>query len=140
MRFLDANIFIYAYYRPKVRLNRKAKWMKSEAKEIIRRVNDGEEVITTVIHLSEVNNFLKKAMNPVDLQNLFLDLYSLDNLKILDVTAEDYLSAISMVSETNLDINDCLAIKVMEDLGIREIYSFDRGFEQYVVRLPVEKV
>lgn len=80
------------------------------------------------MHLSEVNNFLKKAMDPDKLQSLLLGIYSSDNLEI----AGDYLSAISMISETGLDANDCLALKVMRDLG----YSFDRGFERFVRRLP----
>jgi len=139
MRFLDANVFIYAYYKPRGNLSDRARWMKEEAKRIIKRINEGERVVTTVVHLSEVNNFLKKALTPERLQNLLLDLYSLDNLEIIDVTAGEYLSAISMISETGLDVNDCLAIKVMRDWGIDEIYSFDKGFDGFVTRLPKEK-
>ncbi len=86
-----------------------------------------------------MNNLLKKTLTPKRLQNLLLDLYSLDNLKIIDVAAEEYLSAISMVSETGLDVNDCLAIKVMRDWGIDEIYSFDKGFDGFVTRLPEKR-
>jgi len=133
MRFLDANIFIYAYYKPRKELSGKARWMKEESKKILKRINDGEEeVVTTVVHLSEVNNFLKKSMDMASLQNL----YSLENFKIVDVSAEDYLAAIAMMAETGLDANNCLALKVMRDMGITEIYSFDRGFERFVRRLP----
>ena len=137
MRFLDANIFIYAYYKPKKKLSDKAKWMKEESKRILKKINDSKEkVVTTVVHLSEVNNFLKKAMDPDSLQNLLLDIYSLHNLKIVDVTVNDYVSTISMISETGLDANDCLALKVMRNLGLNEIYSFDKCFERFVKRLP----
>lgn len=136
MRFLDANIFIYAYYKPRKELSEKAKWMKEESKKILKKINDGEEIVTTVVHLSEVNNFLKKSMDMVTLQNLFLELYSLENFKIFDVRAEDYLAAIAMMAETGLDANDCLALKVMRDMDIKEMYSFDRGFERFVRRLP----
>ena len=133
MRFLDTNIFIYAYYKPRKELSGKARWMKEESKKILKRINDGEEeVVTTVVHLSEVNNFLKKSMDMASLQNL----YSLENFKIVDVSAEDYLAAIAMMAETGLDANNCLALKVMRDMGITEIYSFDRGFERFVRRLP----
>jgi len=126
MRFLDANIFIYAYYKPRKELSGKARWMKEKSKKTLKRINDGEEeVVTTVVHLSEVNNFLKKSMGMASLQNL----YSLENFKIVDVSAEDYLAAIAMMAETGLDANDCLALKVMRDMEITEIYSFDRGFE-----------
>lgn len=136
MRFLDANIFIYAYYKPRKELSEKARWMKEESKKILKKINDGEEIVTTVVHLSEVNNFLKKSMDIVTLQNLFLELYSLENFKIFDVRAEDYLAAIAMMAETGLDANDCLALKVMRDMDIKEMYSFDRGFERFVRRLP----
>ncbi len=136
MKFLDANVFIYAYYRPRKELSEKARWMKEESKKILKRINDGEEVVTTVLHLSEVNNFLKRSMDIASLQNLFLELYSLENFKIAGVSAEDYLGAIAMMAETGLDANDCLALKVMKDLEITEIYSFDRGFERFVTRLP----
>ncbi len=136
MRFLDANIFIYAYYKPRKELSEKAKWMKEESKKILKKINDGEEIVTTVVHLSEVNNFLKKSMDMATLQNLFLELYSLENFKIFDVRAEDYLAAIAMMAETGLDANDCLALKVMRDMDIKEMYSFDRGFERFVRRLP----
>ena len=136
MRFLDANIFIYAYYKPRKELSEKARWMKEESKKILKKINDGEEIVTTVVHLSEVNNFLKKSMDMATLQNLFLELYSLENFKIFDVRAENYLAAIAMMAETGLDANDCLALKVMREMDIKEMYSFDRGFERFVRRFP----
>ena len=35
MRFLDANVFIYAYYKPKRQLTQTEKEMKEQAKSII---------------------------------------------------------------------------------------------------------
>ncbi len=68
--------------------------MKEKSKKILKRINDEEEeVITTVSYLSEVNNLLKKAMNVNDLQSLLLEIHSLENIKIIDVCVEDYLSA-----------------------------------------------
>lgn len=136
MRFLDANIFIYAYYKPGRKISDRAKWMKEESKKILKEVNDGEEVMTTVVHLSEVNNFLKKSMDTTSLENLLLELYMLDNVEITGVSDEDYLSAITMMSETGLDANNSLALKVMREAEVKEIYSFDRGFEHFVKRLP----
>ena len=60
MRFLDANVFIYAYYKPKRKLTERQKEMKERSKEIIRKINEGEDVITTVVHLSEVTNIIKR--------------------------------------------------------------------------------
>ncbi len=129
MKFLDANIFIYAYYRPRHQLTEKQKEMKSRSKEILRRINEGEEVTTTVIHLSEISNILKRALDLNDLSELLIGLYSLNNIKIVDVIKGDYLSAIELMEDITLDPNDCLAIEIMRREGIDEIYSFDGGFD-----------
>ena len=129
MRFFDANVFIYAYYKPKRELTEKEKQMKEHAKEIIRRINEGEEVIMTVVHLSEVANILKRALSMEDLYSLLIGLFSMDNVKIVDVTTEDYFGAVELISELKMDPNDCLAVSVMRRENINEIYSFDRGFD-----------
>lgn len=139
MRFLDANVFIYAYYKPKRELTEEQKIMKEKAKGIIRRINDGkEEVITTVVHLSEVCNILKRAMKLYDLQTFLIGLYSMDNVKIVDVSKDMYFTAIGLMDEFKLDPNDCLAVLVMKQEGINEIYTFDKGFDNvgWIKRLP----
>lgn len=128
-RFLDANVFIYAYYKPKGTLSEEQKKMKEQAKEIIKRINSGESVVTTVVHLSEVANILKRALSAKDLHTLLLGLCSMDNVKVVDVTKEDYMEAIDMTKNIGLDPNDCLAINVMKIEGIKEIYSFDKAFD-----------
>jgi len=139
MRFLDANVFIYAYYRPKHELTEKEKEMKERSKEIIGRINEGEDVITTVIHLSEVSNILKRALSMEDLYSLLIGLFSTDNVNIVDVTVEDYLGAVELMSELKMDPNDCLAVEVMRREDINEIYSFDRGFDGVAGIIRVEK-
>lgn len=130
MRFLDANIFIYAYYKPRIELSKEQKLMKAKSKEIVREINEGKlEVLTTVVHLSEVSNILKRSLSLVDLEALFMTLYSMDNVRIEGVSSEDYLLAVDTASELNLDPNDALAVNVMEKNKISEILSFDRGFD-----------
>ncbi|MEA2074580.1 MAG: type II toxin-antitoxin system VapC family toxin [Euryarchaeota archaeon] len=138
MRFLDANVFIYAYYKPTRELTEKQKQMKERSKEIIRKLNEGEKVITTVVHLSEVSNILKRALSLDDLYSLLIGLYSQDNVRIVDVTKDDYLGAIEMMSELKMDPNDCLAVDMMRCEDINEIYTFDRGFDGVagIIRVP----
>lgn len=138
MRFLDANVFIYAYYKPTRELTKKQKQMKERSKEIIIKINEGEEVITTVVHLSEVTNILKRALSVDDLYSLLIGLCSRDNVRIVDVTVEDYLGAIELMSELKMDPNDCLAVDVMRCEDINEIYTFDRGFDGVagIIRVP----
>jgi hypothetical protein len=131
MKFLDANIFIYAYYKPREKLTSQQKEMKDESKEIIRKINEGKEkVMTTVVHLSEISNILKKALSLDDLYSILITLYSLKNVKIMDVSREDYFGGIELMKEIGLDPNDSLAAQLMKNEGIREIYSFDRDFDR----------
>lgn len=139
MKFLDANIFIYAYYKPRIRLDSGQKRMKDNSKKIIEGINNGQtEALTSVVHLSEVSNILKRSFSVGELTSLIETLYSLDNIAISDVTANDYLIAVEMGEELNLDPNDALAVHLMQENAISEIYSFDECFEKVegIIRLP----
>lgn len=139
MRFLDANIFIYAYYKPRKELTEKERWMKEQAKETISKVSSGEEeVLTTVVHLSKVVNILKYAMPAEKLANFIISLFMLDHVKIRGVTREEYFVATELAEELKIDPNDALAVEVMEADDIREIYSFDSDFDRVngISRLP----
>jgi predicted nucleic acid-binding protein len=63
MKFLDANVFLYAYYKPKKTLPEKEAQMKEQAKRIIANVSQGkEQVLMSVVHISEVANILKHGL------------------------------------------------------------------------------
>lgn len=139
MKFLDANIFIYAYYRPKKDLSEKEEAMKEQAKKIISNISQGkEQVITTVVHISEIVNILKNGMPKDLLTQTLLGLFMLDNLTILDVTKDSYFAAIAIGEDLKLEPNDALAIDIMRQNDIREIYSFDEHFNKIegINRLP----
>jgi predicted nucleic acid-binding protein len=140
MRFLDANVFIYAFYKPKKQLTPKELQMKQQAKRILRDVSEGkEEVLTTVVHISEVVNILKHGMPLDQLTALIRGLFMLDNVKILGVSSDGYFAATELGEDLKLEANDALAVDVMKINGISEIYSFDEHFENIkeIVRLPV---
>jgi hypothetical protein len=139
LRFLDANVFIYAYYKPKKQLTQKEKQMKEQAKQIIANVSLGkEEVMTTVVHLSETVNILKHGMQPDQLTNIIRGLFMLDNVKIHGVTREAYFAATELGDDLKLEVNDALAVDVMKMNDTKEIYSFDEDFDRIagVSRLP----
>jgi uncharacterized protein len=139
MRFLDANIFIYAYYKPKRTLTEKEETMKEQAKKIISNVSQGkEQVMTTVVHISEMVNILKNGLTQDILTETILGLFMLDNVTILDVTKNTYFAAVAIGEDLKLEPNDALAVDVMRQNKIREIYSFDEHFNQIdgVTRLP----
>ena len=139
MKFLDANVFIYAYYKPKRKLTEREKRMKDEAKRIISDISEGkEEAVTTVVHLSEVVNILKHGMPPRELTDFVLSLYILDNLKIYGVSEAEYFAATDLAADLKMDPNDALAVDFMRRNGIEEVYSFDKDFggKEGVKRLP----
>ena len=73
MKFIDSNPFIYAFYKPKNELlDPNKKDLKNKSKAIISRINEGEKVLTTTIHISEVYNLLKRNYNQEILNKLVL--------------------------------------------------------------------
>jgi len=139
MRFLDANIFIYAYYKPKKPLNQKEKQLKKNAKKTITNISQGkEEVLTTIIHISEIVNILKHGLSTGELNKLILGLFMLGNLQIHGVTREQYLAATELADELKLECNDALAIDITKQNNITEIYTFEEDFNniQGIAKLP----
>jgi len=139
MRFLDANVFIYAYYKPKRQLTPNEKQMKENAKKIITNVTQGkEEVMTTVVHVSEIANILKHGMQLDQLIETIRGLFMLDNVKIMGVTSEAYFAATELGDDLKLEANDALAVDFMRQNDVQEIYSFDEHFNEIegIKRLP----
>jgi len=139
MRFLDANIFVYAYYKPKKQLSEKDAQMKKQAKKIIADVSQGkEQVLMTAIHISEAANILKHGLPQEQLTVVLRGLFMLDNLKIVDVSRDQYFAAVELCEDLKLEVNDALAVDVMQQNGLTEIYSFDERFDHVdgISKLP----
>ncbi len=135
VRFIDANVFIYAFLRPRKEPPENVKTIKESAKSILKRVNEGEEVITTVVHLSEVANVVESRAGKEKAAQIILSVLTSSNIRILDVSTADYLKATLIAGEKNLGINDALAYLKMNELTINEIYTFDRDFERLDVKV-----
>lgn len=121
------------------RISERQREIKRKAKDIVRAVSEGkEEVMTTVVHLSEISNILKMEMLLGELYDFLIGLYSRDNVLIADVRSSDYLMAVELMDELNMDPNDCLAVAIMRRNNIGEIYTFDKGFDEVegIKRLP----
>ena len=139
MRFLDANVFIYAYYKPKKQLTDKEKQMKEQAKKIITDISQGrEQALITVVHLAEIVNILKHGMPLEKLTELIRGLLMLENVKVQGVTREAYFVANELGDDLKLEANDALAIDTMRSNNLTEIYTFDRDFDHIegITRIP----
>ncbi|GAB6102425.1 type II toxin-antitoxin system VapC family toxin [Thermococcus atlanticus] len=128
MRFVDANIFLYALLKPKPNLSPEIIERKKKAQEILRRIEEGEEVVTTIVHLSEVANIIEAKVNLTTALEFVEELLTARNVTVLPVEVEDYLKASLIASEKRVSINDALAYLKMRELKIDEIYTFDRHF------------
>ncbi|MHB8165089.1 MAG: type II toxin-antitoxin system VapC family toxin [Methanoregula sp.] len=138
MRFIDANVFIYAVLKPKTALPESLLKSKTAAKEIFLRVNAGEPVTTTTVHLSEVANVLEDAADLGFACDLVSALLSKPSIRVQPVSADTYRESARLAQKYSISINDALALVVMEQQGIDEIYSFDRHFSQAPVRIVQE--
>lgn len=138
MRFVDANVFIYAILKPKRKLNEREREIKRASKEIFERINRGEEVVTTVVHLSEVANILEDAAS-LDFATSFLkDILTKRNIIVMGVRGRDYMESVLQAEEKGVSVNDALAYILMKKRGIEEIYTFDKHFENLDVKIVKE--
>ena len=130
MRFVDSNVLIYAMLKPRKEPDGKIAEMKKRSLEILRRIQEGEAVATTVVHLSEVANIMA-SRNSVRISAEFVrEFMSLKNVEVFEVSPEDYLKASLVASERDVDVSDALAYLRMKEKGIDEIYTFDRHFRK----------
>jgi predicted nucleic acid-binding protein len=142
MRYLDANIFIYAYFKQKKEklLSDKIKWCKQEAKRIIDEINKEENTYCiSLIQLSEVVNLLKGVMSWKNLHNLLRGLISNNSIEVVEMSKLMYINAINKIMDLNIDSNDISAYLLMKEKNIKEIYTFDRDYEAFpdIICLPL---
>ncbi len=132
MIYLDANIFIYAYFKPKKGkpLSNKMKWCKEEAKKIVQKINEEENnYCISLIQLSEVVNLLKNVMSWENLQEFIMGLISNKSIEIIEVSKMLYINAVNKMTEFKMDSNDLSAYLLMKEKNIKEIYTFDQQYE-----------
>lgn len=132
MIYLDANIFIYAYFKPKKgkSLSNKLKWCKEEAKKIVQKINEEDsDYCISLIQLSEVVNLLKNIMSWETLQEFIMGLISNKSVEIIEVKKMLYINAVNKMIEYNMDSNDISAYLLMKEKNIKEIYTFDQQYK-----------
>ena len=133
-RFIDASAILYAVIEPKKPLSKQLLKMKLNAKNILKRINEGEQVITSVVHLSEVSNILEAIKPFSEVANFITDLMMKDSIQVLDVAADDYKTAAFLAKRYEVGVNDTLAKLLMDSNNIGEIYSFDKHFDSLQVK------
>jgi predicted nucleic acid-binding protein len=139
LRFIDSSVFLHAFLRPRRELTGEEQRVKEEAKEIITGVEEGEEVATSTVHLSEVLNIVESGLGLQRSLGLLAWAVSMPNVEVHPVSLGDYEGALPVAREGNVSVNDALAYQLMEEHGLDEVYSFDGHFNQLrgITRLPL---
>jgi predicted nucleic acid-binding protein len=129
--YVDANVFVYAFLKTKRNLQPHEVIIKEAAKKIVSRINEGEKVVISVVHFSEVCNILDDHMPLEEAVAVEKGLLLRENILVCEVTEDDYLNAISIAEDQRVGVNDSLAYVLMKKLGIHKIYSFDKDFDLF---------
>ena len=79
MKFLDSNVVVYAFFVPRRQLSLVEQQLKQKSKKIIEKIDAGEKVAISVVHLSEIANVLRTCFAASDLVSLFESFYTKEN-------------------------------------------------------------
>lgn len=130
MKFIDASVFLYAYLKPKSSMSREIALLKSGAQKIVKRIDAGENAITTLVHISEVVNILEARIPLNKALDVMTVMLTKKNLTVVELMKKDYLKSVKDAQTLMIGINDALAYTVMQKENIHEIYSFDTDFDK----------
>ena len=127
--FVDANVFVFAFLKPKRKLQPHEVTIKEAAKKIVSKISAGEQAACSVVHFSEVCNILECHMALEEALVIEKGLLFRENIHFYEVSKEDYVSALSIMEQYHLGVNDALAYVLMRKNGAAKIYSFDKHFD-----------
>ena len=116
-RFVDSNVFIYAITAHPV--------FGKTAEMILKRIEEGEEAITSTLVLCEVAWVLEAMGRQGIIKPTFEKILSYKTLETVLLDEEDLLTGANNMTVNKLDFNDGVNVAIMMRLGISEIYSND---------------
>lgn len=138
MRFVDSNIFLHAFLKPRRKLTQKELKIKEEAQTIVKEIEAGEEVALSTTHISEVVNIIETSLGLEKSLGFLAWAVTKDTIEVYSVGLGHYETSLPLAKENEISANDALAYLFMKNYGLKEIYSFDKHFDQLkdIVRLP----
>ncbi|MEM0373661.1 MAG: type II toxin-antitoxin system VapC family toxin [Sulfolobales archaeon] len=123
MRFVDANVFIYVLVK-----SPKEDYLTS--KSILKRIEDGEEAITSTSIIQEVVEWLEYNNRRKEVEKFLVALNSYAMMRKVEASWRDMLDAASDMEKYGLDFVDALTLQVMKKNNVTEIYTNDRDFDR----------
>ena len=123
MRFVDANVFIYV-------LVKSPKKDYDISRNILKRIEDGEETATSLAIIQEVVDWLEYNNRRQEVRSFLTAVNSYLAMDKLNITWDDLLTALDDVDEYNIDFVDAVTLQTMKKNKIHEIYSNDYDFNR----------
>jgi predicted nucleic acid-binding protein len=117
-RFIDANIFIYAFTEHSL--------LGKTAKTILERIEKGEAAVTSTLVLCEISWVLEAMGRQGSIKPTLEKIMSYKNLKVINFNGDDLLVGANNMATENLDFNDGVNLALMMRLGVNEVYSNDQ--------------
>ena len=102
---------------------------KRRSQDILRRVQDGERVVTSAAHISEIADILESRFSLRSARHTLSQVLLSENVEILGVDRLRYEAALAVSERHDLGLNDAVAYTLMLERGITGIYSHDRHFD-----------
>ncbi|MEM3623343.1 MAG: type II toxin-antitoxin system VapC family toxin [Candidatus Bathyarchaeia archaeon] len=125
MRFVDSNVFVYHLAADPA--------YGQKAKNIIQKIEAGEESATSTLAIAQVCSYLKWKKRE-SIIPIFLSLVKgLTTLQKIETTMLDFEEARGLQTQLNLPWlmwDDILIAAQMKRLNIKEIYSNDKDFDK----------
>jgi len=88
---------------------------------MLRRVDKGERVLTSVVHLSEIINIVEARSGLSKSLELLESLLAMTNLEICGVERGDYEESLVISERYRVSPNDALASIICKKKGIKEV-------------------
>ena len=123
MRFVDANVFIYAI-------------VKSPQKDyeisrtILQRIESGEAAATSLAVIQEVINWLQYNGRKREVGSFLLAINSYLSMSKLSTNWDNFFPSLEDMYGKQIDFVDSLTLQIMKQYKINEIYSNDKDFER----------
>ncbi len=115
--FVDTNVFIYSITdHPR---------FGEKAKRILKRIEEGEEAVTTTLVLCEISWVLEAMGRQGDIKSTLEKILSYKNLEVVGFETDDLLVGANNMRLYGIDFNDGLNVAVMTKIGVLEAYSND---------------
>ena len=126
MQFVDTNIFLRFLTNDDQVKARKCFDLFENARLGKIKLQTTESVLTEVVYILSSKKLY--ALSPKEIYERILPMIKIKTLKILN--KKTLLRAFQLYIRYKLDIEDSILLAQMEDGRVKEIFSYDRGFDK----------